>query len=657
MSHEAPHNSTAPEPQDDLVGSMLANKYAVERLLAAGGMGRIYVATQVMLNRQVAIKILNTSSVQSEQSIKLDTELEQRFLREAAICAQLTHNNTVHVYDYGAIVKDGVRILYMVMELIHGITLRQRLDAMGPFEPDQALYVIREVARSLNEAHRIGIVHRDLKPSNIMLVPCEGDNDAVKVLDFGIAKLLESHETASDLTGQDKMIGTPRYMAPEMVIHGEVDHRTDIYCLGVLLYELLCGMTPFDGEPIAVAIAHVNNPPPPIAQLSGIQVPADVEEIALRCMRKKPEERYQNVIELIQAIDLAMDHLLMQEDRMFVEMMRPQLTSNPDVSGLTEAPTQPPNDTHTTKRSLSSNRFRKPTGSMPDPRFFTNPNFQALVLPTNAENPALTFVIPTGEHNRPNVDPSAEILGMVTNMTTSPLPTKQVVQLQTAEMVESAVKAAYEDLSLEQALINTSPSQKALKPPPESEAPKRAHYGPYIVASVVVLTLGAIVLQSQLLVPKQQVPSPATPDAQTQMQLQPIAGPSTPLPTETSKPIDAKMQTPPEVPVDGPTQIANAPEKDETSQEQGVATKAKQKITSQPEGAKVSESKVTLCTTPCGLEQTGKARKLTFTLQNYKTKTVQLQADQAELNVTLEKRNGGSTPTNKPNKNKLRDRR
>ena len=291
-------NPPGPGPaRDPLLGRLVAQKYRVSRLIARGGMGRIYLAEQEPLGRVVALKVLDARYVQSDQ----DPEFQKRFLLEASTCARLTHPNTVKVYDYGRIEEIADETYFMVMEYIDGRTLRQALKDFGHFPAGRALRVTREVARSLREAHRLGVVHRDLKPSNIMLVPSD-EGESVKVLDFGIAKVIR--DDVSDLTQGGKFLGSPRYMSPEVIRHTAVDTRSDIYSLGVLLYEMLCGRPPFAGEKsVATMMAHLSDPVPSIKDRAGVDVAVQVEAIARRCLEKEPRNRIQSADDLIAVID------------------------------------------------------------------------------------------------------------------------------------------------------------------------------------------------------------------------------------------------------------------------------------------------------------------------------------------------------------------
>jgi len=307
MSERTGSSDAAPEGEhsgvhsDALLGVTVAGRYRVVRLVARGGMGRIYLAEQLPLGRSVALKVLEARAVQREQ----DPEFERRFLLEAATCARLTHPNTVKVYDYGPLNVNGEDTFYMAMEFIEGKTLRQALKAEGHLTPSRALRIAREVARSLREAHRAGVIHRDLKPSNVMLARPPGEEESVKVVDFGIAKVLDND--VGDLTMSGKFLGSPRYMSPEVIRHGAVDHRADLYALGVLLYEMLGGRAPFQGEKaVHTMMMHVNDAPPSIFERTGVTVPPQAEQIALACLAKRPDERPPDAEAVIAMIDAAL---------------------------------------------------------------------------------------------------------------------------------------------------------------------------------------------------------------------------------------------------------------------------------------------------------------------------------------------------------------
>lgn len=288
-------NQSTSTPRDagrDLVGQVIAGKYLVLERVAKGGMARIYRAEQRPLGRIVALKVL----VPPGAGAGSDTSrvIEGRFLREAATCAKLRHPNTVTVHDYGAL-DDGT--FYTVMEFVEGRTLASEIKTNGPMDPARAIRIVIEILRSLQEAHTAGVVHRDLKPSNVMLVETI-EGEAVKVLDFGIAKVLEGVDLDS-VTADGTFVGSPGYMAPEQITRKPVDGRTDLYAIGIVLYEMLVGRPPFKGStPVQTLMSHVKEELPPLAKLCPNPIPESLVRIVQACTRKSIAERPANAQEL-----------------------------------------------------------------------------------------------------------------------------------------------------------------------------------------------------------------------------------------------------------------------------------------------------------------------------------------------------------------------
>ncbi len=212
---------------DSLTGRLIGGRYRLDRLIATGGMAQVWEATDETLARKVAVKLLHPH-------LAADESFVERFRREAVAAARLSHPAIVSIYDT---CSDG-DVEAIVMELVHGSTLREYLNEHGALEPGQAVAILAEVADALDTAHRSGVVHRDIKPANILL----STDGRVLVADFGIAK------AGSDLTATNTTLGTAKYLAPEQVEGGAVDARTDVYALGVVLYEALCGRAPFVGR-------------------------------------------------------------------------------------------------------------------------------------------------------------------------------------------------------------------------------------------------------------------------------------------------------------------------------------------------------------------------------------------------------------------------
>lgn len=281
---------------DPLLGSMVSGRYRIDRLIARGGMGAIYRAEQVPLGRAVALKVLVQRNDDSG-------ELQRRFLREAETCARLRHPNTVTIYDYGTLpLADGAgEGLYIAMELIAGRTLSQAIREDGAFSPQRVANIAVQIARSLREAHAAGIVHRDLKPGNVMLTPgSDGEREAVKVLDFGVAKVMG--EGADGLTVAGSFVGSPRYASPEQIQEMEVDGRSDLYALGVVMYEMLVGVPPFQAsDTIRMLMMHVRDLPAPLeGRVQG--VPPDLAALVHSLLEKEPGRRPTDADAVIQAL-------------------------------------------------------------------------------------------------------------------------------------------------------------------------------------------------------------------------------------------------------------------------------------------------------------------------------------------------------------------
>jgi len=286
---------------DPLIGRVVDGRYTVLGLLGKGGMGAVYRAHQASLERAVALKVLVAAPDRAR-----DQEFQRRFFLEAATAARLKHPNTITIFDYGTDEVGGQRIYFIAMELVEGRTLSRAMKH-EPFTALRAVNVALEVCRSLREAHKAGVVHRDLKPGNIMLVAHgddEPDRDFVKVLDFGLAKPFFDAGGASDpdLTRAGTFLGSPRYVAPEQIEGKKVDPRADIYSLGCVLYRMLTGRVPFDGEaPLEVMLKHLQEPVPPMEKDG---VPPALERLVVECLAKNPDERPASMEDLIARLKL-----------------------------------------------------------------------------------------------------------------------------------------------------------------------------------------------------------------------------------------------------------------------------------------------------------------------------------------------------------------
>jgi beta-lactam-binding protein with PASTA domain/predicted Ser/Thr protein kinase len=263
---------------DSLIDTLFDGRYRVQRKLGAGGMADVYLAEDQELGRRVAIKILNGRHANDDQFI-------ERFRREAKNAAALNHPNIVSIYDRG----EAEDTYYIAMEFLDGRTLKELIIGRGAAPINVAIEYARQILSALRFAHRHGIVHRDIKPHNV-LVDGEG---RVKVTDFGIARA-----GTSQMTEAGSIVGTAQYLSPEQARGAEVDPRSDLYSLGVVLYELLTGKTPFDGEtPVEIAMKHLSNAPKPPSKLRP-EVPPELDMVVLRALAKNPDDRYQSADEM-----------------------------------------------------------------------------------------------------------------------------------------------------------------------------------------------------------------------------------------------------------------------------------------------------------------------------------------------------------------------
>lgn len=283
--------------RDTLVGTILDRRFRIEERIAAGGFGAIYRATHVKSGYEVAIKILHPHMSADEQVVA-------RFRREGATLTQLRDPHTVTTYEL-AVDRDGT--LFIVMELLRGETLLHRFRTSGPQPWQQVVAIGRAVCDSLAEAHAMGVVHRDLKPGNIFLKAQDDGTDFVKVLDFGIAKLLQGSDIdggSEELTKHNEVLGTFEYVSPEQVKGAEYSGRSDIYTLGVVMYEMISGTRPFalvNGPALLVSVL-MQRPVPLSERMAGL--PAELDRVLAKCLEPDPEARFHDVRELAATLDL-----------------------------------------------------------------------------------------------------------------------------------------------------------------------------------------------------------------------------------------------------------------------------------------------------------------------------------------------------------------
>ncbi len=279
MAH--PHH---PQVNDPLVGTVVDGRYEIQQRVGEGGMGVVYRARQISIDRIVAIKMLS-------QQMAKDPNWVKRFNQEAKACSRLQHPNTIRMFDFGQTPEGR---LYMAMEFLDGQSLRQAITA-GPMAAVRVLKILIQCCASLAEAHSFGIVHRDIKPDNVFLLNLAGSPDFVKLLDFSVAKLLQENDAMRTQAGV--VFGTPQYMSPEQGRGLPLDPRSDIYALGILAYEMLTQRVPFtDDNPMNVLQMHIRSSPPPLPA----SVPPGMRDVVMRALEKDPGRRYQSAQEMMQ---------------------------------------------------------------------------------------------------------------------------------------------------------------------------------------------------------------------------------------------------------------------------------------------------------------------------------------------------------------------
>ncbi len=276
------------------IGSMFANRYKVLETLGRGGMGVVFRAKDNQLDEVVALKTLR-SDVLSQ-----DPTLLQRFKLEIKLARKITHKNVLRTHDFG----EWAGTPYISMEYLEGVTLKDLQKRKGALPLGVGLQIAKQMCHGLAAAHAQGVIHRDIKPQNMLIIPETGD---LKIMDFGIATVSnvkdESHPGDSAITGAGVVLGTPDYLAPELGRGQQADFRSDIYCMGVVLFELFCGKLPFTGEsPLAIVVHHMQTPPP-LPRSIKPKLPEDLQAVILKCLEKEREKRFQTVDELTDALN------------------------------------------------------------------------------------------------------------------------------------------------------------------------------------------------------------------------------------------------------------------------------------------------------------------------------------------------------------------
>jgi serine/threonine-protein kinase len=289
-----PASGSLPKPPaPSLVGEVLDGRYKIVRKLGEGGMGEVYAAEHVHIEKRFAIKLLRPEIVSNPEAVK-------RFRQEARSASSIGHRNIIAIEDFGQL-PDGR--IYMCMELLNGAALNDLIQT--PVAVDRLLNIMIQTGHALSAAHAKGIVHRDMKPENIFVTIGPAGEDVPKLLDFGIAKVA-GNDGQNNLTRTGTIFGTPFYMAPEQALGNPVDARVDVYAMGVIMYELFAGSLPFQGDSfMGILTQHITTEPEPVAQRAaraGRQLPHGLAEIVTRCMQKNPAHRYDTMDELVDAL-------------------------------------------------------------------------------------------------------------------------------------------------------------------------------------------------------------------------------------------------------------------------------------------------------------------------------------------------------------------
>ncbi len=377
-------------------GRLLGGRYKLEHCIGSGGMGEIYRARRTHIGDTVAVKVLRADVVEDEKS-------RQRFYREARAAAMLHHPNAVVIHDFG---EDADGTAYIVMELLVGRSLRQVLAQEGVINPVRAYGIIRQASAALDAGHRNGIVHRDIKPDNIILLDSNDAADHVKILDFGIAKVLDNkaldtHSMEQRLTNVGSVIGTPHYMAPEQCQGEEADARSDIYSLGVVLYELLTGVAPFLAKtPTGVAIKHVTEKPRPLREINP-SISEAVERVVLHALEKDPNARPQTALELSREFEAA---LATEQDTL-------RFTRSGESQRVTAAMIDRAREGETVRTPA------QPGGAVPSQNFETTvspptgrQSFETTVSPSPLPQSFETTISPTTDQLRKPVEAATELI-------------------------------------------------------------------------------------------------------------------------------------------------------------------------------------------------------------------------------------------------------
>ncbi len=295
-----PHDGgdLVPMGRDPLVGTCLMGKYDIIDVIGHGGMGVVYKGRQVMMDRTVAIKMLQTQHIADSMSVK-------RFYQEGKAASKMNHPHVITVYDFGVTANTGQP--FIVMDYLQGVALSDLIKDEGQLGVERSIKVLSQATDALDHAHRMGVIHRDLKPSNIMLIDYEDEKDYVKVVDFGVAKLITAGGEQQRLTQMGEVCGSPVYMSPEQCQGLELDNRSDIYSMGIVIYETLTGRLPILGKTMVDTMSkHITDMPPHFNEVRpDLYIPERLEAVVFKALAKDPADRHQSMAELTRDLETA----------------------------------------------------------------------------------------------------------------------------------------------------------------------------------------------------------------------------------------------------------------------------------------------------------------------------------------------------------------
>jgi len=320
-----PHDGTTlvTLARDPMIGTCLMGKYDIIDVIGHGGMGVVYKGRQVLMERIVAIKMLQSQHIADSMSVK-------RFHQEGKASSKLNHPHVITVYDFGVTPSSGQP--FIVMDFLLGVSLADLIKSEGQIGVERSIKILCQSTDALDHAHRMGVIHRDLKPSNIMLIDYEDEKDYVKVVDFGVAKLITAGGEQQKLTQMGEVCGSPVYMSPEQVQGLELDNRSDIYSMGVVIYETLTGRLPILGKTMVETMSkHITEMPPRFNEIRpDLYIPERLEAVVFKALSKDPADRHQTMAELTRDLDTAIPKAGKSQ------VLRTDFPTMPDLTGKKE---------------------------------------------------------------------------------------------------------------------------------------------------------------------------------------------------------------------------------------------------------------------------------------------------------------------------------